>query len=177
MRNAFESSISLSRRGGATRPGHLVAQRRTEPLEDRGGEQEVVDLGGLARQHLGRQVVDDVALVAGERLDELVSVVSSPQREGRQVETGRPALGPLHEPGHVRGVEVEPLLLVEQVVRLGDGEPELGVGDLEQLAPGPQPGDGQRWLHPGGEHQLESGRRMVQQEVTASCTSALAIRW
>ena len=83
---------------GATRAGHGVAEGGAEPFQDRGGEEEVVDLGGEAREHLGGQVVDDVALVPGEGLDELLGVLPAAQRQSSEIEARRPAFGPVHEP-------------------------------------------------------------------------------
>ena len=150
--------------GRSARARDRVTELRAQPVEDGGGQQEVVDLGGLPVQDLRRQVVDDVAIVAGEGGDEVVGVVASPQREGGHVQAGRPPLGPVDEPGHVDGIEFQPVVLVEQVGRLGDREPEVGDGDLAQVPSGPMPGDVEGRLDPGGDHQLEPGRRMVQQE-------------
>ena len=48
---------------------------------------------GLALQHLLGQVVDDVAVVAGEPRDEAGDVVAALHRQRRQLQRGDPALG------------------------------------------------------------------------------------
>jgi hypothetical protein len=50
--------------------GDRVTQRPTEPVEHRRVQQEFPDRVGLMRQHFLDQVVDDVAVVAGEPGDE-----------------------------------------------------------------------------------------------------------
>ena len=57
---------------------------------------------GLALQDLLDQVVDDVAVVAGEAGDEAGDVVAALHRQRRQLEGGDPALGPALQRGDVR---------------------------------------------------------------------------
>ena len=49
--------------------GDGVAKRTAQPRQDRRPKQERLQLGHLARENLSGQVVDDVPIVAGERLD------------------------------------------------------------------------------------------------------------
>ena len=81
-------------------PGDRVAQGRAEAVEQRGSQEEGADLRGLAAEHLGAEVVHDVAVVARELADELLGVGGSatPEGERGEVETGRPALGAFLEP-------------------------------------------------------------------------------
>src|ERR687896_443079 len=51
-----------------------VAERSAKTLEDRGPQQEVADGVGLTVEHLEAEVIDDRAVVAGERRDEGVRV-------------------------------------------------------------------------------------------------------
>ena len=73
--------------------GDGIAQRAAQPVQDGGLQQEVPDLVGLALQHLLDQVVDDVAVVAGEAGDEAGDVVAPLHRQRRQLERGDPPLG------------------------------------------------------------------------------------
>ena len=54
---------------GAGRPGDRVAQRGTEPAENRGPRQELADLAWLAAEHVLGQEVDDEPVVAAELAD------------------------------------------------------------------------------------------------------------
>ena len=92
----------LQHRFAAVLAGDGIAQRAAEPVEDRGLQQEAADLIGLALQDLFDQVVDDVAIVAGEAGDEAGDVVSPLHRERRQLERGDPAFGAALQRRHVR---------------------------------------------------------------------------
>ena len=56
---------------------------------------------GLLPQHLLDQVVDDVAVVAGEAGDEAAGVLASLERQRRQLKRRDPPLGPLLQGGDV----------------------------------------------------------------------------
>jgi len=51
-----------------------VAQRARQPVEDRRVQEEAPNVFGLTVEYLGAQIVDDVAVVAGERRDEAAAV-------------------------------------------------------------------------------------------------------
>ena len=99
--------------------GDRVAQRAGQVVEDRGVEQERPDVLGLAVEHLVDEVVEDEAVAAGERLDEPVRVTRARRGEGRELQPGRPALGPLLERGDVARLEAEAHHVVEERRRLG----------------------------------------------------------
>ena len=85
----------------AVLPGDGIAQRAAQPVQDGGLQQEGPDTVGLTLQDLLDQVVDDVAVIAGEAGDEAGDVVSTLHRERRQLERGDPALGASLQRGHV----------------------------------------------------------------------------
>ena len=99
-------------------------------------EQEAPRLLGQAGQHLRAQVVDDVAVVACKRLDELVRAGPATDRERRKVQTGRPSLRQLTKPDDVLTVEVEPVQIVQKEVGVLVGETQLLRVDLDELAAG-----------------------------------------
>ena len=112
-------------------------------------------VSGLALQDLLDQVVDDVAVVAGEAGDEPGDVVAALHRERGQLQRGDPALGARLQRGDVAGGERQAHRLVEVRRRLVRREPQVGGADLDQLAARPQPGQRQRagrrgWRSPGG---------------------------
>ncbi len=69
----------LEQRLAALAAGDGVAQRAAEPLEHRGFQQERAHLLALALQHFLGQVVQDVAVAAGERRHEPGGIVLSAQ--------------------------------------------------------------------------------------------------
>ena len=64
------------------------------------------DVVGLALQDLLDEVVDDVAVVAGEARDEPGDVVAALHRQRRELERGDPAFGAPLERGDVLGREL-----------------------------------------------------------------------
>ena len=111
---------------------------------------------GLALQDLLDQVVDDVAVVAGEAGDEAGDVVAALHRQRRQLERGDPALGAPLQRGDVLGRQRQPHHVVEVGRGLVGGEAQVGGADLDQLAAGPQPGQRQRRVGAAGDHQVQS---------------------
>mgnify|MGYP001033866808 CR=1 FL=1 len=74
-------------------PGDGVAERSAQPVEEAGIEQEGTDLLRLALQHFFDQVVEDIAVVAGESGYEGGHVATSLDRQGGQLQRGNPPLG------------------------------------------------------------------------------------
>ena len=76
---------------------------------------------GLALQHLLGQVVQHEPVASGELLDEAGDVVTSLQRQGRQLKSGRPALGAFAESRDDRGREIVSDRHAQQLGRLSRG--------------------------------------------------------
>jgi hypothetical protein len=121
------------RLGGALLRERCVAEGRREPLENRGADEERPQLARLALEHLRHEVVDDVAVVAGERLDERMRVSPAAERERGQVKAGSPPLRTLVEQADVVGLEAEAQDSVEERLCLLHAEAEFLRADLEQL--------------------------------------------
>src|SRR6185369_17331023 len=111
--------------------GECVAQRSSQLREHRGVEEEPANVLGLAVEHLLDQVVQDEAVAAGERVDEAGHTRSVPGagvaagRQGGQLQSGGPSLGAVLERGDVRRIEVEAHEVIEECVRLADGEAQV----------------------------------------------------
>ena len=123
--------------------------------------------GGLPGEHLVGEVVDDEPVAAGERLDEagdLAALRDAAQGERGELEAGDPALGALVERVHVGGGEVQPHHPVEELPRLGRGEAEVGGAHLGELPAAAQPGQGQRWVGAGRDHQVQVIGKVVEEE-------------
>ena len=71
--------------GCVARLEHVVAERPRHALQDGRAEQEVAHVRVKPVQHLAAQVVDDVAVIACERLDEGARVVAARERERSEV--------------------------------------------------------------------------------------------
>jgi hypothetical protein len=57
--------------------GHCAAQRTGKPVQDRAAQEKLPDVVDLAIQHLRGQVVNDLLVVSGKRLDELLWVFAA----------------------------------------------------------------------------------------------------
>ena len=143
--------------------GDRVAQLPRQPLQHRGLQQKRAHLLTLVLEHLLGQVVQDIAVAAGERGDEAVDVGLPAQRQARQLQPGRPALGPR---GQRRGDRVRQRRtgprpagrsrdLLQQRRRLPRREPQVRGAQLGQLPAGPQPRQGQGRVAAAGQRQVQ----------------------
>ena len=114
----------------------VVAEWSGQPAQDGGLQQEGLDLVGLALHHLLHQVVDDVAVIAGEARDEAGEVVPSLHRERRELESGDPPLGATRQRGHIGRRQLQAHPIVEVCRRFVRREAQLGRANLDQLAAG-----------------------------------------
>ena len=144
--------------------GDRVTQRPGQPVEHRGLQQEAANRVGLVPQHLLDQVVDDVAVVAGEAGDEAAGVLASVERQRRQLERRDPPLGPLLEGGDVRRGQIQTGRRGEVRGGFGGGEAQVGGPDLDQLAAHPPAGQRQIGIGPGTDHDVRLGRKMLEEE-------------
>jgi len=81
--------------------GHRRTQWGTEPLEQRGLEQEALHGFWLAAQHLLGQEVNQVAMAAAEAGQNLVHIAAPQQREGCQLQSRHPPFSACCELGHL----------------------------------------------------------------------------
>jgi hypothetical protein len=117
-----------------------VAQRAEEAIEEGGpGEEVALGFGEPGEEGIA-DVVGDETVVAVEIVDRHFDVVRGAQREGREVQPGRPALGVLDQALDGGAVELEPGLL-EQVGGLARGHHQVARPDLAETALGPQPAE------------------------------------
>jgi MFS family permease len=139
-----------------------AGQLAVDPVQDRGAQQQPPHRLGLPVQHLGQQVFGHRPLGPGElrRQPPRIGVPGQPQRG--QPQPRRPALGPLHQPRHLG--QVHPSRL-EQLPRLGHGEPQIRLADLGQLALQPQPVQAQPHVMPGGQHEPQPRRGPQDQQL------------
>jgi len=147
------------------RPGlvqHRLAQRPAHPLQHRGPGQEHPLLRRDPRQKLGLQVRADQLVLAGERRHRVGQRTPVPQRQRRQVQPGRPSLGPLVQLSHLLRAQADPRP-TQQRCRLRHRKRQVAGADLQDPARGAQPRHRQRRRVPPGQHQLRAIRHVVGQ--------------
>ena len=119
-------------------------------------------------------------MAAGERLHEAADVAgagTAARRERRQLQPGDPPFGTGLERGHVRRLQVQAHDLVEERVRLGRCEPQVGGAHLEQLAAGPQPRSGNGGSARVVMARVTCGGRLSSRNVMTSWTAAVSMTW
>ena len=121
---------------------------------------------GLPVQHLLGQVVQHVAVAAGELRDEPLDVAAPLQRQRRQLQPGGPAFGALPQRrDDVRSGRSSPVEAAQQLGGLAEREAQIGGAQLGQLPARPQSGQRQRRVAAAGQHQRGASRQVVQQEL------------
>ena len=139
-------------------PGHRVAERSRERVEDRGLEQEVpLARVQRAENDLG-QVVDDVAVRAVEGGYEPVRIGALTQGERREVDPGGPALGAPVQDLEALGAETEGQLLVQEDRLLVLRETEVERAQLEQARVGAELRDRDRRIGAARDDELDVPR-------------------
>ena len=129
-------------RGGVGALEHDVAEGRRQSLEHRRVHHEVSDAGICRSQDIAGEVVEDVARVTRELMDEAPRVRLLLEDDRGQTESREPALGPLGELPDVTGREPNVGLSKERV-GLGGRDAEIPCSELRQVAVGAEPGDRQ----------------------------------
>ena len=104
-----------------------------------------------------------MAARGAEPAHEGVAVGSTLQRQRREIKPGRPSASPLDQAIEVLGRQAQREAPVQEGARLLAGEPQIVGAQLEQLTVGAQRSDRQIRLRPAREHELEPGRRMVDE--------------
>ena len=112
--------------------------------------------GGSAGEHLGAEIVQDVAVGAGERVDEGADVaVASRERRRGERDAGGPALGAPGEAVHVVRAEIDPGNGGEHPGDLVGVEGEVVGPQLLQFTGGPQPAEREGRIPPGGDDDVD----------------------
>jgi hypothetical protein len=124
---------TLEQLGGVPIARHRLAQRRAEPLQDRGAQQELAKPVRLLRQDLV-QVVADLSVLARQRLHARAPVPVPLDRQRRQPQPGGPALGARVQRPDIARVEAQAERVVQELGRLVLAEAELGRTDLDHVA-------------------------------------------
>ena len=86
------------------------------------------------------------------------------QRQGGQLQAGRPPFGAGRQRHHRRGGQDIANRFPQQRGRLLGGEPQIAGAQLGELPAGPQPRQRQRRIGPAGQHQVHAQGQMLEQE-------------
>ena len=113
--------------------GQQIGQLPVDPVEQGGAQQQILDVGGLALQHLGDQVLGDRAVAAGELGDEPLRVGVTGQGDCREPQARGPPFGPLVQQRRP-GLGQRDARGVEKLAGFALGKAQVGRADLGQLA-------------------------------------------
>ena len=150
-------------------PRHCIAKRGGQPVQDRRLAQEVANRLRLPLDHLGHQVVHDVAVITGEGSDEgfglrwILLQGQCLQGQGCQLQAGDPAFGAGFERRHYPAGEAQTHRLVQENGCLLARETQVALPDLGHLASGTQPWQGERWVLASADDQVHRGRLAFKQ--------------
>jgi hypothetical protein len=111
-------------------------------------------------QELRLHVLADQPVIPAERDRRARQRAALPQAQRRQVQPGRPPLGPLMEHRHLIHAQRH-ASTAQQRRRLTGTERQVPRPDLGDPALGPQPGDPQRRLIPARQHQPGTVRHVI----------------
>ena len=141
-----------------------VTEGGAEAIKDRGLELEIAGRLGLADQYLCAEVVDDMPIIPSEVLDEGGGVRPASQRQGRQIEAGRPSFRTISKSHYGLMVEPKPVQVVEQKVRFLFSETQPLSIDFDKITTGAHPRKRQGRLGTAGQDQFKILGKMINEE-------------
>ena len=142
-------------------PASSPARSALTRVQDAGAQQQVPHGRRLGVENLVHEVCGDRAVLGVEFLDELLRIGVPDQREGRQPDARRPALGAPGEAlqGMCREGDAE---VRQQRAGFGDAEGEVVSPDLGQLADQPVLVQWQQRVHPRRDHDVQAAPGVPQ---------------
>ncbi len=114
--------------------GDSVTQGGRKPLQHRGFQQEILDFDRLSLKDFIHQIIENVAIIAGEGLQEPVNVAIVLHRERRKLQSGNPSFGAGVECRDVVGGEGDLHHTLGKVARLFFRKPQIGLANIRHLA-------------------------------------------
>ena len=141
-----------------------IAQRAGQARHDRGAQQEILDGRALTAQDLCHQVIDDLAIIAGEGGNVAPPVLAVSQRQADQLQSRGPSLRALPQNADLLGRQAQPQRPVEQRRRLPGAQPQVRRPNLQQLSARPQPRQRQRRITAPGQRHLHRPGKVVDEE-------------
>ncbi len=114
--------------------GHGVTQGRRETIEDGSLQQEVLHVGRLALKDFVGEVIQDIAIAARKRSNQLPGVGVTAQRQSEQLQPDDPALGALLQRGDIVPIQFQPRDLPEKISCFFQRELQIGLANLCHLS-------------------------------------------
>src|SRR6478752_3004450 len=128
---------------------YRVARLGGEPVEYRCLQEKVSRLVVDRLEHLGCQIVGDVAVRGGELSDAVARLVDACEPERGETDACRPAFGSLDEDLDVVLSDGDTCTLDDELVCLRGGERDLPRAQLAESTPGPQSAEPPAWIRSG----------------------------
>ena len=147
-------------RSGSLAAGHGIAQRAGQLVQHRGAHQELAVLLGQVLQEHVAQVVGDDPVLTPEAIDGRGAPAGAANRQGGQRQARGPALGRLHHPAQLGGVEQDARAL-QQLLAFDGRHGQVGGAHLAHARLEAQPADRQRRLARRGDGQDRSRRKLL----------------
>ena len=142
--------------------GQQIGQFAVDAIEQGRAQQQILDAGRLALQHLGDQVLGDRAVAAGEIRDETLRIRVTGQGERREPQARRPPLGPQVQERHP-GFGQRDTRGMKQLPGLALGKAQIRRADLGQVACQAQLKQAQLQIAAGGQHRVHVRGKVHQQ--------------
>jgi len=133
---------------------HRIAERSAQALQETGAQQKRLHRLRLPREHLFREVVEHIAMAAGEGREKLRDIRSALQRERGQLQAGNPAFRATLEDGNGFGGQVQPHHSLQKGVHFGGFKAQVTSPDLAELPLCPQPGQWEWGVGAGGQDEV-----------------------
>ena|GEM_PF-6429617 len=152
---------SLQGQLAVTTAGQLIRQTGSEPVGHAGHQEELPVLLGKLVGDLFDQVFGHQMVAAGEPGDAAVDVTRIQTHQGQPQARG-PPLGAVQQHRELTFGQAK-AIAGEQLRRLGRAESQVMRADIGDFTVDPQPVQPQRRIRPGGQHQAQLGRLMIQQ--------------
>ena len=163
LQQAHELPAGGSRGHGVPWGTDRVEELRTEPVEDRGLEHAVPDLGRLSPQDLPQQVLLGVRKASAQLSQEGIRVLDVAQGQDQEAQTHGPPLDLVLQVVERVLADRDLHRHGQELDRLRRGEPQVLQPHLRQAARRPQRAQRQRRVAPGGDDQPQGRRRMLEQ--------------
>ena len=150
-------------------PARLAAergrQRSTDPLGDRGRQQESQHLGFQCAQDVLGEEIRDGMVPAGDVADQLGRSVGPPQRERRQLQGSDPAIRRVAQIDHIIVLQVQPGNVNQKRPRLRLVETQCADIDFDELIADPHAAEWQARPRSAGDHDLQVVTAVLEQEI------------
>ena len=143
--------------------GHGVAQRRAEPGQDRGLQQEALDLRLEGREDLLAEIIDEMPVVAGELQERGTLIRLRPEPEHREVDGRDPTLRPGGQQRQLGVVQAEVLGDPNEARRFLRRQPQIVRSNLGKPARDAKRRQREWRIGPGGDDQPNTCRQVFEQ--------------